>query len=74
MPYFPVEAPLSQTLARVTGAGGRVVEPAAARGDNGTFSLLDASDGVCADGPAHRRLVLAGEPDERGGEFGGHAC
>ena len=45
VPYFHVEAPLSQTLTRVTDAGGRIVEPAAARGENGTFSMVVDTEG-----------------------------
>lgn len=45
LPYFHVDAPLSDTLSRVSSAGGRVVEPAAARGENGVFSMIVDTEG-----------------------------
>lgn len=45
LPYFHVDAPLDDTLARVTRAGGRVVEPGAPRGENGVFSLVTDTEG-----------------------------
>jgi len=45
LPYFHVDAPLADALARVTRAGGRVVEPGTPRGDNGVFSLVTDTEG-----------------------------
>lgn len=45
VPYFHVDAPLVDVLARVVPAGGTIVERAAARGDRGVFSLVTDTEG-----------------------------
>lgn len=45
VPYFHLEGVLDDALARVTAAGGRILEPAAARADRGVFSLIADSEG-----------------------------
>ena len=45
LPCFHLDGPLADALARVTAAGGRIVEPATARADRGLFSLVVDSEG-----------------------------
>lgn len=45
LPYFHLDGPLDAAVARVTAAGGAVVEPPAARGDLGLFALVTDSEG-----------------------------
>lgn len=45
LPYLHVEGPLAAVLDRVRAAGGRVLEPATARGDLGLFALVADSEG-----------------------------
>ncbi len=45
LPYFHVDAPIDDVLARVVSAGGKIVEPAAARADRGLFSLVADTEG-----------------------------
>lgn len=45
LPYFHLDGTITDALARVTAAGGRIVEPAVARADRGMFSLVTDSEG-----------------------------
>ena len=45
LPYFHLDGPLDEALARVTAAGGAVVEPPTTRGDLGRFALVSDSEG-----------------------------
>lgn len=45
VPYFHLDGPIADVLARVTAAGGRIVEPATARADRGMFSLVTDTEG-----------------------------
>jgi uncharacterized protein len=45
IPYFHVDEPVSGVLERVVASGGKILEPAAARGDLGVFSLVADSEG-----------------------------
>lgn len=45
IPYFHLDGPMAAALERVTGGGGRIVEPAAAREDLGLFSLVVDTEG-----------------------------
>ncbi len=45
LPYFHVDEPLSGALARVSEAGGSIIEATAQRGDNGFFALVVDSEG-----------------------------
>lgn len=45
IPYFHLDEPLAGALTRATDAGGRVVEPPAARADLGLFSLVTDPEG-----------------------------
>lgn len=45
LPYFHLDGPLHDALARVADAGGAVVEPPVARADLGLFALVSDSEG-----------------------------
>lgn len=45
LPYFHLEESLAAVLDRVTRAGGRVLEDAHARGDNGFFAQVQDTEG-----------------------------
>lgn len=45
IPYFHLDDPMDAVLDRVTGAGGRVLQDAAARADLGLFALVADSEG-----------------------------
>lgn len=45
LPYFHVDGTMTEALERVSQAGGRVLEAAAARGDHGTFAQIADTEG-----------------------------
>ena len=45
LPYFHLEGSLTDVLDRVTQAGGKVIEDAHSRGDNGFFSQVQDTEG-----------------------------
>lgn len=45
VPYFHLDGPLHEVLARVAAAGGSLLEPATPRADRGMFSLVADTEG-----------------------------